>query len=477
MSLGQFLSRRQRKPAGGHRKIATKSKNARRPQLTSELLEQKILLAADTIAYDSDPSDPSNPLIEFASLDFVQGTSFVTNWDELFNNQTPIGATPTVVGDVLFQTRLNNFVDNVGNPIAGTGLNSTFELTVTAEFRVFMQVGVGGFGPTLQLAPNQSGSSGINVYQSPVNSIPLSSTPAAAAMFSDGDLILHADVNSYFSSFDFSNPALFPPQDLDSFVNDDWANAMTLQGSGGQAVTGDPDMINTVQNYLLDPNTGSPLTDKSLDLFRANGNSQLEFRQTDPSQFFWNGVGSQTSVGLENADGVVNDPVNGEGDGAVFQSDLNASIDYASSAIHGFKFEDYNNNGIYEPGDSDGDGTIDVDLNPKVDGNQFDTPWTPTTVNGRRRPEIEFQLFTDEDGDGVFETQYDVDDDGDDNDDDSQTKVPETKDKTLEEISAQGSRGGPGVDTAAALGLAPTAAPGPETRLDRVHHKVKRSVL
>ncbi|CAN0119646.1 unnamed protein product [Laminaria digitata] len=40
------------------------------------------------------------------------------------------------------------------------------------------------------------------------------------------------------------------------------------------------------------------------------------------------------------------------------------------------------------------------------------------------------------------------------------TKVPETKDRTLEEISAEASREGAGIDTASALGLAPMAAPG-----------------
>eukprot|EP00904_Undaria_pinnatifida_P012714 jgi/Undpi1/8573/HiC_scaffold_25.g11038.m1 len=41
-----------------------------------------------------------------------------------------------------------------------------------------------------------------------------------------------------------------------------------------------------------------------------------------------------------------------------------------------------------------------------------------------------------------------------------QMKVPETMDRTLEEISAEASHGAHGVDTATALGLAPVAAPG-----------------
>lgn len=67
----------------------------------------------------------------------------------------------------------------------------------------------------------------------------------------------------------------------------------------------------------------------------------------------------------------------------------------------------------------------------------------------------------DDDGD---DDDANDDNDGDDadngNDDDSQMKVPETMDRTLEEISAEASHGAHGVDTATALGLAPVAAPG-----------------
>ena len=85
------------------------SATARRSTLAPENLEERVLLAADTVAYDPLPDDDSNTPFEFAALDFVQGSSFVDNWDVLIDpaNWTPIDGTPTVFGNVLFQTTLD----------------------------------------------------------------------------------------------------------------------------------------------------------------------------------------------------------------------------------------------------------------------------------------------------------------------------------------------------------------------------------
>jgi protocatechuate 3,4-dioxygenase beta subunit len=337
-----------------------------RAALTSELLEDRYLLAADTILFDPDGPATNETPFEFASVDFTQGNALVTNYDFLINNPGPANT-----GLVQFQATLGTFSDAGSNTVTPNGgLGSNYEVTMVAEARVFFDAG------SFQLAANQTGTRGLEIYHDVVNANALAGTG-----YDDGTMILHSSIDQFVGAFQFFTT--LPAVNLDQFAtntpaDNQWPGVLTFRGGGFQQIIGTPDFIDG--DYFYDPNTNLPLTNKSLAEFSAQGDLATPFTTVDPSMSF---LGAAPNIGTLNGDGVVDGT-----DAAMFQGDANASFTYATSSIHGFKFEDMDKDGIYDP---NGDATADP---PRP----ADSPF-----NG-----IPIELWTDADGDGVLDLGTDV---------------------------------------------------------------------
>jgi hypothetical protein len=256
-------------------------------------------------------------------LDWNYGNALAVNAIPL--PVSPDGST-TKTFELLFQASLGNLNNSQGQAIAGTGLNSAYEITTVMGFAETGSTSAAGgnavasfnFDPTSSL-PNF-----VRMYIGPVNANPLAGTG-----YTDGKLFLSGHVVGNQAPGVFSTHGSVGA--LDQFGAQNWgttANPVkTVIGNGASDVIVQVDAINQEQTVILDPSIISTLLD--LTMFFDSSNVD-PFRQTNPSQQFFDGTGFHTTdIGP-----ISGTTINGiTGPDFIFQSDANASFDRTPSGV------------------------------------------------------------------------------------------------------------------------------------------------
>lgn len=245
---------------------------------------------AAVIPFDPDGGGPDGA-VQLGSMDFVQGSSLGEN---------------VLVGQewtLFYHSSLGSMLDGNANVINGTGLNTNYEITVTAAVSVVTTF-FDGNNIAFQRAANPSTNFFRLYYDTNLNSDPLAGTG-----FNDGTLILDSAARSdLVGFFNFSTGG---PQLLDQFNADNWAGTLTRTGIGAFATS--------AEVSFFDPNFFTGVGDELLDLVFANSSQITPFRETDPSEQFWDGSGFVSSdVGAING---VNGP------DVLVQADANGSFE------------------------------------------------------------------------------------------------------------------------------------------------------
>lgn len=244
----------------------------------------------DLIHFDPD-GNGSDGTYDVFSFDFLQGNSLS---EDVFLGG--VGHEWTLY----YQSTLANISNSVGNAITGTGLTSNYEITAVAGITV----------KTTSLAGNtiifeRAASPATNFLRLYYDSA-LNANPLAGTGYNDGTLILDSTAESDlagFFTFTSNNAGA-----LDQFISDDWPGVITRGGIGALSLTASVTYANT-----------DFFTDGALvDLLFANSSEIIPFRETDPSQQFWDGSSFvSTNVGAHN--GI-------SGPDLIVQADANANF-------------------------------------------------------------------------------------------------------------------------------------------------------
>lgn len=265
---------------------------------------QKVLLTAGLLALMTPtaraaviPFDPDgaggDSAVNLGSMDFVQGNSL--SEDVLLGG---VGHTWTLY----YQSTLGSMLDGSASIINGTTLNTNYQITAVAAVQVrttFLSANSVAF----EIAPNPSVNFFRMYYDTNLNSNALAGTG-----FNDGTLILDSTVNSDLSGF-FNFTAGFG--NLDQFNANNWPGVTTRNGIGAFAAS--------AEVTYFDPNFFIGIGDELVDIVFANSSEIVPFRETDPSQQFWDGTNFvATNIGSVN--GV-------DGPDTILQADLNASFE------------------------------------------------------------------------------------------------------------------------------------------------------
>lgn len=259
--------------------------------LTTGLLAALVSSArADIIPFDPDGGGPDGSYL-IGSMDFLQGNSL--SEDVTLGG---VGHTWTLY----YQSSLGSLVDGGGNVITGTGLNVNYQITAVAAVTVqttFLGAGTIQF----ELAPVQSVNFFRMYYDSSLNANALAGTG-----FNDGTLILDSTVNSdLIGFFTFTAAA---PSALDQFNANNWPGVLTRSGIGAFSASAS---AGYQDNAFF---TGAD----DIELVFANTSEIVPFRETDPSQQFWDGAAFvATNIGATNG---INGP------DVILQADLNGSF-------------------------------------------------------------------------------------------------------------------------------------------------------
>ncbi len=312
--LSSLLGTRRRRQKARHQ-------NTSRRQLSSESLEDRVLLAhTSDITFSPNGFFPAAGNFEFASLDFLPGNALIQDYEGLVDGTS-------ATGQYSYQAELGTFVNAGGMPVVGTGLNenNSYEVTATMTATVSYDAGLGLF----QLA----GPGTLNIYiddnfDSSDGTVP--SNPKTGQGYDDGTLFLSASFTSFSSSFTLeSTSSLF-----DQFGPDDHYNLnsptfgqMTVDGVGGTNINGTG--FTTDPTFIITPV-------ERIESFNTNASRITPFQQVDPSLVFLPlSANIVPNIGTNNGDPDLQ-----------FQSDGVFSFDIANAEIHGYKFHDLNANGV-----------------------------------------------------------------------------------------------------------------------------------
>lgn len=227
---------------------------------------------------------------EVGSFDFAPGNALSYNF--------ALGDTWTLY----YQASLGSLVNTAGSVIAGTGLNANYEITAVAGISV-QTVLTSDNSIFFALDPNGSTNFLQLYYDNNVNANPLAGTG-----YNDGTLIMDAaagaDLQGVFSVF---SDLVVP---LDQFGPNNWAGILSGVGIGAFATSADVTYYNTDFFQLGDQ--------EFLSKMFVNSSQVTPYRQTNPSEQFWDGTGFiDTDVGQINIF---------DGPSALTQADANASF-------------------------------------------------------------------------------------------------------------------------------------------------------
>ncbi|MBT0895760.1 hypothetical protein KI811_18305, partial [Geobacter hydrogenophilus] len=235
------------------------------------------------------------------------------------------------------QAKLGNFQDLSNIPIAGTGLNSDYEITVV--------LGVSQTGSIDKTAvPTNANfglgtSSAINYFRVYYDTSKNANDKSGTG-FDDGILIMSGTITDSFGTFTVKSTNTTP---LDGYLNNDYPQTNTLSGTGGFQANIKITYYNP--SYVtLDNNT--------LKLAINSDTSQIApFSKVDPSAVFYNGTAYHTPV---RGDGGINGLPSSLGQADFqFQADAISSFDLTSctGTIGDFVWHDTNRDGLQTAGE------------------------------------------------------------------------------------------------------------------------------
>jgi hypothetical protein len=244
-----------------------------------------------------------------------------------------------------YQAKLLNFLDPGGNVIAGTGLNTDYEITVIAAFGETGCV----YGPAAVFSFDATNATNyIKIYIDPARN----ASNLAGTGFNDGTLLMQGNVVAQDSTASVITGGTFTANLLlvntqlsknvaqyDQFNGNDYAGVGTVTGTGITAAAASID-IATVNPAYINPASASLFTFEAL----TNSSQVAPFLQQDPSQSFYDAMtglpvtpkfGDCTGGGypcIPNAFSSVNGSTkSGETVDFQFQADANSSFDYTRS--------------------------------------------------------------------------------------------------------------------------------------------------
>lgn len=253
---------------------------------------------SDVIQFDPDGAGGGGTY-SVGSFDFLQGNSL--SEDVLLGG---VGHEWTLY----FQASLGSLVNPSGGVINGTGLNVNYEITAVAAISVRTTI-LDASGIAFERSANPS-LNFMRLYQD----TSINANALAGTGYNDGTLILDstatADLNGFFF-FTTANAGA-----LDQFNTNNWAGVNTRGGIGAFSTSADISFADT--NFFV----GGP--GELVDILFANTSEIVPFRQTDPSQQFWDGTSFVgTNIGAFNG---------WTGPDVIVQADANASFNVVPEA-------------------------------------------------------------------------------------------------------------------------------------------------
>ena len=245
--------------------------------------------AADTITFDPDGSGP-------------EGTIQVGAFDWTPDNAISVDSSPLETGDIFdayTQASLGNFLDPDSNVIAGTGLNTDYEITFQAGFTEFTALsietlGVGTNANFLLADAADQNVNFFNIYWDDLGT-GTASNPETGEGYGDGTLIMTAVLTEQATTFftpytqDLCTGScadgIFVPDGTNdtatlsaldqSADGDDQPGVGTVEGSGGGTL--DAEVTGQNSDFFLDP-----LQQLIIALF-FNSSQVTPFLEVDPT--------------------------------------------------------------------------------------------------------------------------------------------------------------------------------------------------
>jgi PEP-CTERM motif len=271
--------------------------------------------AADVILFDPDGSTGPSGGIEIASFDWAPGNSLlVENGDG--------------TGTIYYQASLTSLNDAFNTPVytptADCGAGDACYFTAVAAFGVTItQTTIDPDG-----IPNNGDESQVNtfafldtdtnflkIYADTVNN----GDDLAGTGFTDGTLILDAEINGDQFSSSFFVPDLEATDDLDNHVSDDYPTVDTIVGSGGTSLKADVNTLDTT--YFL-------TTLGTVNVVLTNTSQKLPYAETDPSHLFSSDGMGGTICGADCVGTLNGGPLaSGGTNSTVSQADANTSFE------------------------------------------------------------------------------------------------------------------------------------------------------
>ena len=311
------------------------------PRLSSEILEDRNLLAAD-LTFSPDglftTAYPDNEF-QFNTLDFLPGNLLVEDLDAL--SSSPAG---TVSSKLYYQARLGLFVDSDGVPLGGTGLNAPggYEITAVIEADVVLDsasgsvnVPGGTIAKNIDIEHDPNGTATVEFFIDAAQD----SNNAAGTGFNNGTVFLRADLSEINTEVNILDDGLGNAIMglLDQFNADDFAGQQTFSSTGSTFADGD--VTYRDPSFVI-----NPVNIFQFELIDVDSTTSTAFQQVNPSAQFEGLVGSTPYTPVLGT-------ANGQPDGQ-FQADSSASFLLADGSISGHKFHDLNANGVNdtEPG-------------------------------------------------------------------------------------------------------------------------------
>jgi hypothetical protein len=375
-----------------------------------------MLSATTSLSFDPDGALPGSGTLQVDSFDFLpssilseNGLSAIQNYlDDFFDDGTVNKSTVAGIADPVgyLQFRSLSHAD-VGTVLLDGGGSYTpnaegFEITavlgVLQEVSNVVPINAGAL-VTTEVIPDASNF--FEFYFDVANN----ADPLAGTGYNDGSMIFSATVNGDGSLLEPETSFLSngPPSvaDLDQNGADDYPNVDSVSGLGSGALRG-IDVATVDSDFFKDPPERILSQSFQSDL-------KLQYTTTDPSNaFVFAAGGAAPSTTNSNGDDIVGDGVPGFGVGAengvlnppfgsgtggpdlILENDARIAWQVLNpSSIHGFKFEDLDADGTYEPNDGEGpfdavpitfELWVDENLNEIVD-EDFDTFVKDTTTD------------------------------------------------------------------------------------------------
>lgn len=272
----------------------------KRHPLTATLTALSLVLCANALAgtevfeFDPDGAGPGGPIL-VQTFDWLPGSA-------LSVGSIPVPIAPaTAASNTLVHAKLGNFLNASNLAILGTGLNSTYEITMVMGLP---QTGT-GFANSAFFTFDSTGSPNFfEIYWDATRD----SNALGGTGYNNGTLILSGIVTSASTNFTVTNTT---PVNLDNFVADNYPAIDTVSGVGGGQLA--------VQVLFANPAFFPSQLPETL-LF--NTSQITPFSQVDPSAMFAGSAG-----GAAPTTAAVVGSVNGfSGPDFLMQADSNMSI-------------------------------------------------------------------------------------------------------------------------------------------------------